>query len=295
MLFRRDSGSSGSAYWIRPPNPLTMKRNSKSAVVILSAISALSLVGQSARAVVVNVDFGLHDDHPDGTVSTPYTGTAGASDSGTTWNELQVQDNNNFAGAPGEFGFWDTTTTVPNLLDSQGVATTLSITATSNPGSTGAFGILDGSSNLGAVATDAVDLMRDYLIGFNGPQTVQLSGFTAGTLVDLYLYGAGDGENRDTLFSVTDINGLHTGTTTGTVTSDTNNPVAHTLTLGGDYVVLSGLVADGSGNITISYQSGGGSNEAPFNGLQAVYAVPEPSAAALLGLAGMALLVRRRI
>jgi hypothetical protein len=255
----------------------------------------LALAGQTSHAAVVNVDFGLHGDHPGGVVSAVYSGTAAAPDSGTIWNEVQVLDNNAFDGPPGEFGYWTSNVTVSNLSNSQGVATGLSVTAIadSNNG-TGAFGVLQGSTNLGAVATNAVDLMRDYLIGYNAPRTVELSGFTAGTLVDLYLYGAGDTDNRDTAFSVLDVNGTHTATTTGTITQDGNNPVSHTLTLGGDYVILNGLVADANGKITISYVNGGGSGEAPFDGFQAVYSVPEPAAGIALLLGAIPFARRRR-
>jgi hypothetical protein len=143
------------------------------------------------------------------------------------------------------------------------------------------------------VATDAVGLMREYLIGFGGPKEVMLSGFVPGTIVDLYLYGAGDTDNRDTVFSVIDVNGAHSATTTGTVTSDSNNPVAHTLTLGGDYIVLNDVVASASGEISILYDNSVGSGEAPFNGLQAVFTVvPEPSSVVLL-LLGSAMMMRR--
>ena len=137
--------------------------------------------------------------------------------------------------------------------------------------------------------------MRDYLIGFGGPQRVTLNGFAPGASVDLYLYGAGDTDNRDTVFSITDINGLHTATTTGTITANCDFPVAHTLTLGGDYVVLPGITASFGGAIDIFYDNGPGSGEAPFNGLQAVYTVvPEPTALTLTGLGMVVLLYRKR-
>ncbi|BBO35252.1 hypothetical protein [Lacipirellula parvula] len=244
---------------------------------IAAATLAVALVASTSRATtVINIDFGLQGDHPGGVVSAPYTGAGAAFDpnGGTTWNPVIVVDNNAFQGAPGEFGFWTADVTKPNLLNSQGAATSIGVTLTADAANgTGAFGILQGSPNLGAVATNAVDLMRDYVIGFNVPQKVELTGFAPNTQVDLYLYGAGDTSNRDTLFTVVDANGSHSATTTGTITGDGNNPVTHTLTLGGDYVVLPAVVADGTGKITISYFHGAGSNEAPFNGLQAVFGV----------------------
>lgn len=261
---------------------------------LLGAALAGIAVAQVVRADSINIDFGQEGSHPQGVVSALYSGTAAAPDAGTTWNELKVVDNNAFQGPPGEFGFWTSDVTVSNLVNSQGVATSISVTAfAAPPEGTGAFAILQTAPNLGAVATDAVDLMRDYLIGFGDARIVELSGFAPGAAVDLYLYGAGDTDNRDTAFSVTDSAGTHSATTTGTITGDGNNPQAHTLTLGGDYVVLAGVLADASGKITISYDNGAGSGEAPFNGLQAVYVVPEPSTllASALGLGAFA---RRR-
>lgn len=114
--------------------------------------------------------------------------------------------------------------------------------------------------------------------------------------MDLYLYGAGDTDNRDTIFSITDVNGLHTTATTGTISGDGNFPVTHTLTLGGDYNVLTGILADAMGKIDISYTHAGGSAEGPFDGLQIVSAVPEPASVVLLALGGFGslIMVRRR-
>lgn len=249
-----------------------MNRSLALALTVVFAMAAGTLQAKT----VLNIDFGLHGDHPSGPTSVPYTGLAAAYDpGGTTWNNIEVLDNNAFTGPPGEFGFWTATVTQSNLLNSKGVATPHGVSVVGAAGDgTGAFAIVEtATNNLAAVATDARDLMRDYLIGFNAPRQVILTGFTPGTPVDLYLYGAGDTSNRDTQFTVVDSAGAHTATTTGTLTGDTNNPVAHTLTLGADYVVLPAVLADGTGAITIDYFHGAGSGEAPFNGLQAVYGI----------------------
>lgn len=248
------------------------------------------------NAAVINIDFGPTGNHPGGPTTAPYSGTAAAPDAGTVWNVLSVNDNNAAHVSAGEFGFWTSNVTVSNLVDSMGGVTGLSVTAIgSSNNKTGAFGLLQTYANMGAVAQDAVDLMRDYLIAFDDPQLVELTGFVPGTIVDLFLYGAGDTNNRNTIFAVNDINGVHTATTTGSLTPSGQPPVAHNLTLGGDYVVLSGIVADGDGKITISYDNGPGSSEGPFNGLQVVV-IPEPSSALLLlGALPLALSRRRRL
>jgi hypothetical protein len=243
--------------------PVTYQLTSRVGL-LLAMIASLMAVADNAAAVVVNVDFGLVDNHPDGSVTAVYTGAAAAPDSGTTWNGVIVTDNSLAIVTEGEFGFWTATSTVNNLLNSQGVATGLNVSAIGSPTNTGIFGVRDNGPNIGRIATNAVDLMRDYLIGFNEPQSIVLGGFTPGTIVDLYLYGAGDQTIRDTTFTV---NGTLTATTTGIP----QNQGAHTLMEGGDYVVIRGAVANGSGQFNILYGSGGGSGEAPFNGLQAVY------------------------
>jgi hypothetical protein len=233
--------------------------------LLFATVASLAATANYAAAVSVNIDFGLVDDHPDGSTTAVYTGAAAAPVTGTTWNGVIVTDNSAFVGNEGEFGFWTSTVNANGLLNSQGVATGVNVSAIGSPTNTGIFGVRDIGPNIGRIATNAVDLMRDYLIAFNEPQSVVLSGFTPGTIVDLYLYGAGDQTIRDTTFTV---NGTHTATTTGI---PQNESAPHTLIEGGDYVVLRGVPANGSGQFNILYTSGGGSGEAPFNGLQAVY------------------------
>ena len=57
---------------------------------------------------------------------------------------------------------------------------------------------------------------------------------------------------------------------------------------------FSGLGTDGSGNITITVFDSGGQNPIINGALLTVTDVPEPSTAALFGLAAFALLSRRR-
>jgi PEP-CTERM motif len=247
-----------------------------SRVLVIALVFVAATAGALRAKTVVNIDFGLHGDHPDGPTSVAYTGLGAADDpGGTAWNNIEVLDDSAFTGPPGEFGFWATTVTQSNLLNSDGLATSIDVQVIGDPSNgTGVFGIVEtATNNLAAVATNARDLMRDYLIGFDAPRQVVLNGFTPGIPVDLYLYGAGDTSNRDTVFTVVDNNGTHSATTTGTLTNDVNNPVAHTLTLGADYVVLPAIVTDNTGSITINYFHGAGSGEAPFNGLQAVFGI----------------------
>lgn len=250
------------------------------------------VVAPSLRAAVVNVDFGLTPRTSGTAVSLPYSGSAAAPDSGTIWNSLNVSDSNVGAApnATGTYRAWSTTTTSSNLQDSFGNATGITVSALGSS-STGVFGILQTAANFANVADNAENLMRDYLIALGGTtQFVELSGFTSGVIVDLYLYGAGDQSIRNTIFSITDINGSHTATTNGVPTG------AHDLTLQADYVVISGIVPDIDGKIRIGYaspQNSGTDTEGLFNGLQAVI-IPEPSTFAMLIGALSLGFVRRR-
>ena len=69
----------------------------------LGAVLALLVAAPAAQGAVkvVNIDLGLHGDHPLGAVSVGYVGVAAAPDSGTVWNNIEVLDNNAFQGPPG--------------------------------------------------------------------------------------------------------------------------------------------------------------------------------------------------
>src|SRR5215475_6197624 len=90
-------------------------------------MAAIACAAQLASAKVVNIDFGLHNDHPSGPTSVGYVGVGAAPDAGTTWNNVEVLDNNAFIGPPGEFGFWSTSVAQSNLLDSHGAVTPIGV------------------------------------------------------------------------------------------------------------------------------------------------------------------------
>jgi hypothetical protein len=112
--------------------------------------------------------------------------------------------------------------------------------------------------------------------------TITFSGFTAGTIIDLYLYAGGWTTGEGATFNFGSAQ-----TATNTVDIET------TYNLGNNYVKFSGLVANGSGNITGTWTNP--NTYSVFNGAQIeVTAIPEPSAALLGGLGLLALLRRRR-
>lgn len=144
--------------------------------------------------------------------------------------------------------------------------------------------------------------------GFLFGEAALVSGTDVGTLTlhnvpgqsyDLYLYGANFDGSRGAQFTV------NSGTPVGGLTATTNpnfgggNGPLTSFVLGGDYVEFTGVTADGSGNITITWaqnlldNQGGG--EGDFNGMSLVtVSVPEPCTLALAGLGLSGLLLARR-
>jgi PEP-CTERM motif len=257
-------------------------------------LMASALASHQAMAYTINVDFQAKIDvtpnNGSNVFSIDYSGTAAAPDTGTVWNALTPgntgTDGYNFQDT--NVGLYDRVTagtpSYTNLLDSQGNATSVGLSVDAG----GVFSTANNAGNLTNIATNAKDLMRDYLIAFDhyelpGARTVTVSGLPAGQQVKLWLYGEGDqaSNSRQTRF---DANGV-IGATSG-------DAVNMPLTEGPHYVALSGVFANGNGEISIVYTANN-VDEGPFNGFQ-LTTVPEPATIALLGLAGLGLLAIRR-
>lgn len=251
---------------------------------LLCALGAAAVAG-GASAATINVDFQPAVDPAVANIYTvDYAGTAAAPDAGTVSNIVNASTPPGAVFVDANIGYYDDVdgaTSTFSLVDSNGAATGISLTFSDEAG--GAFAVSDNAGNLGNIATDAVGLMRDYLIAFGDAQTMTLSGLAPGELVDIYLYGEGDNlsNDRSTLFNANGVIGGTSGDAGGV-----------SLTQGSDYVVLHNVAADANGDIAIIYAANG-TPEGPFNGFQVVQ-IPEPGSLALLGLGGLAMLRRRR-
>ncbi len=257
----------------------------KTKLSIITAFAAA--IGGVSAASVINVDF-----QPAGRANAvSYSGQAAAPGAGNTWNTVAVTTDS-AASFGGNGGFLTADVSGMALVDSDGLATGVTLSVTNGNSTTAdSNGAFASGTGVPAIAPGQYDLMRDYLIAFNGStQTITLGGLSAGTLYTLYLYGGGpqsaasdDPGNRSTIFVATGSNS-GTGSTTGAV-------VGNGLVNGEDYTVISGLLATAGGDISITYTRNGTAGEGVFNGLQIV---PEPSSALLL-LGGFgAVVVRRR-
>lgn len=213
---------------------------------------------------VINVDF--QPGAAGGVSAAGYSGQGVLNDPGNnTWNVLAPDTDGAFNGTFGSGGplsFVGSEYTVSGLLDSSGAATPVSVTVFKGDPEA-AFAVVSTNGSIVDIATNAVDLMRDYLIAQDDASYVVISNLTAGGIYNLVLFGAGDLDFRNTTFIV----GEQSKTTTGIPLGP------HGLTEGQDYVRFNGVVADG-GMIRIEYLTGGESTDGNFNGFQLVAADP---------------------
>ena len=134
------------------------------------------------------------------------------------------------------------------------------------------------------------DLIQDYFHANNTIADFILGGLDPNAFYELLLYGTGDNTDQGSIFTIIDGNGTYEVTTLG-------RPLTEAYELGNSYVVLGGLIPDGSNQILGSWTSSGG-QYGGFNGFQLRQApadvIPEPATLSLLALGGLALLRRRR-
>ncbi|WP_367874639.1 hypothetical protein [Luteolibacter sp. Populi] len=256
----------------------------------LAVITFLASAGLAAGQVI-NIDF----DHS--ATNSVYQGLAAAPDpSGATarWNRMTGSGPSTILGS--------------NFVDSDGQLTGVGLELEID----GSFLSAPGEQELGAGGIYG-PLMSDYVF-LSSPLATQvvtglgtITGLDPGKLYDVFLYGQGDkfseilySEGQNTLFT---INGI------SKQTAWDGTPGGNGLLVEGLEYVKFSVAADLAGEIGFSYANvvsgpggnvatdldGANSRFAAINGIQIVdvAAVPEP-ASALLGAAGLLLLMRRR-
>jgi len=253
---------------------------------ILLAGAAILAIGSAsvASAQVVNVQF-AGNNGPSETFGTQYTGV-GAIDTGTDWNQVDVTD----------------TATPTVSLASGGLVTSTGGTSSDavTLGNVQAFN--EQQYNGGSLASgnnlmDSEALSPAQTGSVSGVSTFTIGGLTDGGTYNLYLYGvAGIATGDSASFTIDSVTKNVTGNSlTG---QNPNTPPAGGWVTPGDYVEFAGVVADGSGDISGTWESiGGPTGDGAFNGLQIQsesMSVPEPSVTMLLGLSLMTLVVLRR-
>ena len=225
----------------------------------LTALTCASLLGSAALSQaalsigdIINVNLSVGGVTP--------TGAAVIGQVGDTWTQVTQGG-----------GFGTAVTATPYALN------------TTTGASSGVSMAFAGGRAHGTASAANLDVFEEgfFLNAGDTSATVTISGFAAGTIVDLYLYSGGYTTGEGATFDF------------GTGAFSTNNVVniETTYDLGGNYVKIGGLVADGSGNITGTWTKPG--NYSTFNGAQ-IAVIPEPSAALLGGLGMLCLLRRRR-
>ena len=242
-----------------------MKRNNT-----LAGIAACFFLGVTAHAASINVQFGCQSGascNGAGGSTSAQTGAAVIGSAGDSWNMAASQNGSG---------------SLNSLLDTGGAATSVGLTysAASQWNEHDTSGANNYYNDTAFHGTPYENLMASYLVAGRGNSNVSLTGLTAGGEYSIYFYTQA---NKNTNGRVVDFNA--NGVTTSTTQVDADN--LNTFVLGQNYA-FADTFADGSGNLTITFNSGD-SYEGDFNGFQLVgsdaAAAPEPSTAGLMLLA----------
>ena len=240
---------------------LKMKRITKTPLTLAAA----AFLAATSQADVINIDFNTNIGVP---TLAPYAGASanGPIASASVWNQFTLSSPPN-----GQ--------SMNNLLDDSGTPTTVAVAF-----GTGWTGSYDN--------TGPNNLQRDraYTSG-GGTGTFTVSGLNPGGTYNLALFVDDNSSGSiATDFTIGATTMMAFGGSAGT---NVDGPL--TFTAGETHALFSGISASVDGDITISTTQAAGSTFGSFPGLQIEGSfIPEPSSAALLGLGGLALILRRR-
>jgi polygalacturonase len=195
-----------------------------------AATNSMTLTVATTPPMLVQSTLNLDVDKSSGT---HYAGTAIASDTGTTWNSFVVPTG-------------VSTYTLNNVVNSQGGATTSSITFARGS----SFSVYDDASAADG-NPNPVALMEDYLFG--GNYSVTVSNLSQGTY-SLFTYAHGNASGQSSPVALNVTNGGASGSTTD---YGQFRNIYQTNAAGNSYVALTGIVgASGTFGFTVNYLNG---------------------------------------
>jgi hypothetical protein len=231
-------------------------------ILTLAVLAGIS----SSQAALINLNYNGGGDAPvESTLSGPAGGLA------TTWNSVT---------SSGDTGA---------LQDSGDNPTTVSVNTSG----------YDGSPSLGNQTVGDLPVYRSFLSSFSRPgaYSVTISGLASEGLYDIWLLSYRDATNPlDPSVGTWTADNTTTSSISQLVDAqDVSTPGSSTFTEGYNYVLFSNVEATVGGVISFTGvgDPGDTGRRLHLNGLQ-INQVPEPSSAALLGLGGLALILRRR-
>jgi hypothetical protein len=284
--------SGGNGLWspilrnISKKNPATNTTHNKpmkTKTFITAAVLATAMHASAATTAIISVNFQAGQSPADGPA---VTGTAGYIAAGN-WNN--------------GLGNWsqgvnpNQVVNLSNLVTSSGAVSSLDMSYTS-------FGTWDYATGDGN-GTNA-DMMSGFLDNMQVSGSITISDLMPNKGYDVYAYfnntsttyiGARgtDGISTNSYYAVTNNPNYPLGGTNGYIVSQDDNVVDGWTTA--NAILFSGYTGD---TFTIDAAPAPGAPPGPYkltlNGIQIVVTVPEPSSTALLGLGGVALMLRRR-
>jgi hypothetical protein len=222
----------------------------------MTLTSALAFTSAGAAGTVnANFDYNV--------TTTNLAGPTGGA--GETWNQDMV------GGHPSALYYED------DLLDSDGNATTIDWSVVDSGG---------GSLFRWATPAPILTMLDGGIFSNQATMVLTISDLDLAKTYDLYITGYGDtfGNNTNSTTS-------NTTTTVGTQNMTQDGDLAGWV-LGNNYILFEDVAPDVSGDIVINMTKVSGYGF--VSGFQLVETVPEPSTTALLGLGGLALILRRR-